>query len=178
MPDSTAIALAGISATALAPLLGQLLSHRRDGAQRAHELARSDIVELRELVDQTAQNVARALELYREVRSRFLQLGARFDVSAREVADQFRQLGLQVDVDTVRLEIRLGTEHPLCEAHREVAEAIRDVVQYVWVAVSLGEHADIQQTWETVMQRGGDMHEAGTRFTTQAALLIGSRLPK
>jgi hypothetical protein len=180
MRDSTVIALAGIGATALtgivSPWLTQQLGRSRDKAQHAHELAMADVAELRALVDQAAQNVARALELYREVRSHVLQQGTSFDERARNSTELFRSLGLQVDVDSTRLSIRLGADHALCEAHRSVSGAIADVVQHVWVGVSMGEHADLRETWQTVTRRGDDMKTAVDYFTQEAVRTIGSRL--
>lgn len=180
MADTTLIAVAGIAATALtgiaSPSLTQWLSHRRDEAQRTHERAQDDIAELRSLVDETAQNVARALELYREVRSWLIQLGPHFDERATGSTQAFRSLGLQVDVDTTRLSIRLGRDHPLCIAHRRVAQAIVDVVQHVGIAVSMGDHADVLDAWNEVKKAGEDMYDAHDRFTEEAVAIVGSRL--
>jgi hypothetical protein len=136
----------------------------------------ADVAELRTLVDQAAQNVARALELYREVRSHVLQQGTSFDERARGSAELLRSIGLQIDVDSARLSIRLGAKHSLCEAHRSVSGAISDVVQHVWVAASMGEHADLRETWKTVTERGDEMQQAARLFTQEAARTIGSSL--
>lgn len=182
MRDSTVIALAGISATAvtgiLSPWLTQRLARSRDKAQHKHEVAMADVAELRALVDQAAQNVARALELYREVRSHVVQQGASFDQRARSSTELFRSLGLQIDVDSTRLAIRLGSDHTLCEAHRSVSAAVADVVHHVSVAVSMREHANLRETWQTVMRRGDEMRAAVDAFTQEAVRTVGSRLSR
>jgi len=182
MRDSTLIALAGIAATAttgiLSPWLTQRLGRSRDKAQHEHEIAVTDIAESRALVDEAAQNVARALELYRAVRSHVFQQGASFDERARSSTELFRSVGLQIDVDSARLSIRLGANHSLCEAHRLVSGAVADVVQHVWVAVSMGAHADLRETWETVTRRGDEMTVAVDAYTEAAVRTVGSRLPR
>jgi hypothetical protein len=191
MADSTTIAIVSIGATAfvavVTPAVTHLFARSRDSAMRTHELekqhrdltaerSRADVDELRLLLDEVAQRITRALERYREVRSYFLQLGATLNDPAREAVRRFDEAGRDVDVDTQRVAIRLGVDHPLCEAHKRIAQAIVDAVQHVGVAASMGEHADVAETWRIVTTAGEDIYAARDQFTAEAVRLVGSRV--
>lgn len=191
MADSTTIAIVSIGATTLVAIVTPAVTHyfarARDSAMRSHELekqrreltaeqARADVDELRTLLDEVAQRIARALDRYREVRSYFLQLAQTLNEPAREAVHRFSEAGRDVDVDTQRVAIRLGADHPLCEAHKKIAQAIVDTVQHVGVAASMGQHADVAGTWKVVTAAGEDMYVARDEFTSEAARLVGSRV--
>jgi hypothetical protein len=86
-------------------------------------------------------------------------------------------LGRQVDVDKGRVAIRLGLDHPVCRAHAQIAQAIVDTSQHVAVAQSMGEHAQLGEAWDVIVKAGKDFYAARDHFATEAARLVGSRVP-
>jgi hypothetical protein len=191
MADSTVIAIVSIGASTLTAILAPVVANRsaqaRDSAQRAHELTKqerdarrvrehADADELRRLLDDCTEHRARASETYREIRSLVLTHGSNFDDHAREAYSRFRERGAQIDVDTARIAIRLGDDHALTLAHHSMADAMAEVLQHVGVAVAMGEHADLRETWQAVTKAGDAFSAARKTFTREAVRLAGSRL--
>lgn len=193
MPDSTAIAIVSISATALvgigAPAVTHLFTSRRDAATRQHDLDKqcreleaarelADVEELRLLLDSMVQNIARALERYYEVHGYFRQLLAHAGSFESGATRAFQAAGRQVAVDTTRLAIRLGSEHELRNAPKAFAEAILDVTHNVRRAEQRrrDELGHDRELWDAVMDGGHALEDARDKFTAEAACLVRSRI--
>jgi hypothetical protein len=160
----------------LGPGAGALFASHRTA--REHEYARvlGDRSELRALLDDAEQALRRAKRLSGTMTGQFLTHGAWTRERAGQQVERFHEAGRDVDLQSGRLALRLGTDHPAAIAYQEAFESVLRVSDALGKAGELREHADVREAWDDIQAGNAGVDAAHDRFLAAGKALVSSQL--
>jgi hypothetical protein len=146
----------------------------RQHEQLRHDREMADLAELRILLSQASADLREAEGLRGVAASALLTHGKSVRKRDPEAVKAVQEGGRKVTLQSERIGLLVGDDHPVAAAHREVVGFITGALTTLLNA-DIGEGAKTRQEW-SALHDDEPMRTARVRFASEAHRLVGSRV--
>ncbi|MGH2941383.1 MAG: hypothetical protein ACRDLN_01215 [Solirubrobacteraceae bacterium] len=142
--------------------------------QLRHDRGMADLAELRVLLSEASVDLREAEGLRGVAASALLTHGQWVRERSPETVKVVQEGGRRVTLQSERIGLLVGDDHPVAIAHREVVGFITGALTTLLQA-DMAEGAEVRKEW-SALHDNEPMRTSRTRFVSEAHRLVGSRV--
>jgi len=170
-----------VAAPSLVALAAIGFASRQQTREFRHARALGDRAELRERLDESAQELRRAEGISGAARGLLLTHGAHFGEASGETLKELKEAVRDVELNHERLTIRLGRNHLVVEAHGTARGHLKSAGETLLLVASMPpatiESTDqLKESWEVLKRSLPELRNGQQAFVEEAVALVGTEL--
>jgi hypothetical protein len=173
MADWTAITGIVVSGV-VGPSIAATYAFLNQGRAQRHTRELADVAELRKLLTEASADLREAEGLRGVAGSAILTHGEFVAERAPDAAQLIRASAQKVMLQSARIALLLGEDHPVTVAHRDVGKLVEKALGTL-LSAGYASDAEAREEWIAILD-SEPVIAARKRFVTEAHRLVGSRI--